>query len=128
MICTIFKTKQSEYSGVTSRRALETKTTTWPGCWTLNNSVSQTRGQFIFFIFRLSCYAQVEVAVDVVETKSEKKTKIKTKQSPQLSHLSHFCISLGSQAWFYYSYDTLVWPKRIYRWESNPALKSSTPF
>jgi len=73
MICTIFKTKQSEYSGVTSRRALETKTTTWPGCWTLNNSVSQTRGQFIFFIFRLSCYAQVEVAVDVVETKSEKK-------------------------------------------------------
>lgn len=42
------------------QRSFETKTTACHDCWTLNNSVSQTRGQFIFFIFRLSCYAQVK--------------------------------------------------------------------
>lgn len=39
------------------------ETTAWCDCCTLNNSVSQPRGQFIFFIFRLSCCAQVDVSV-----------------------------------------------------------------
>lgn len=63
--------KHRKLSKSQDARALETKTTAWLGCWMLNNSVSQTRGQFIFFIFRLSCYAQLEVAV-AVETNQTK--------------------------------------------------------